>query len=183
MAAFWLAADTYDITDDKWNTKTVFDKTWTWDYGIWWWDARAALEDIFNEKLLQRYVEARQRWVSFWSTTEAEWDIMKATNRLQKNVKFSSSDEDFTDAYKDLLQWVWEETFHAKYNESDWKQYLKDMQEWRTNINVALLTNDTTWVRQNPQSSNDAISKTFSWFQTWNNQWTWLPSMSDIWNR
>jgi len=184
MAALWLRLEDAWRIEDSWE----FDINWSVWYDPLWmeilsWPINASLDKLIAELKLQKMVTARNNNVSFWQVTEAEWKmIWDAATILKQATWLWSTDKDFTDAYKDLLNAVWKATFHEDYSDEQWQQFVKDKKEWRTNVNVAILTNNTSWVKTDKKDSDDAISDTFNWFSTWDvaQNPTWMPSMKDI---
>lgn len=177
MADFYIAMDDADRIDDG-----VFDKNWLWQ---WYWSwAKNAFDAMTNERLLQKYVDSRSKWVTYWSTTEAEWDIVKKTDALTKSLSFWTSDEDFTKAYKSLLAWLWEETTHSEFNNSDWLDFVGDRKAKRDNVIITTLTwrtrdNNTIWWK----SRNESEAKGSTQVNTWSNMWTWSYTWTwDFWD-
>ena len=180
MAALWINLE------NAWRIKNwELDINWTVWYDPLWmeilsWPLNASLDKLIAELKLQKMVTARSNNVSFWQVTEAEWKmIWDAATTLKQATWLWSTDKDFTNAYKDLLNAVWKATFHEDYSDGQWQQFVKDKQAWRTNVNIAILTNNTAWVRQSTTTADDAVDKTFQ--QAWKSWWAWwVPSMSQL---
>ena len=172
-------ADFQISMDDMWKIDDwIFDKNWLWNTRFWWWPAKAAFDAMTSEQLLNKYVQARSSWVTFWSTTEAEWDIMKATNALEKTTWFLSSDEDFTRAYKSYLRWVWEQTMKKPFTNEEWDSFWMTRKTNRDKVNISSTNGG---VKNNPPKSTDTpnapiIPNVPSW-----TQWTWWrQSLGDL---
>lgn len=149
-------ADFQIAMDDMWKIKNwVFDKNWLWNSWFGWWPAKATFDAMTNEQLLNKYVQARSSWVTFWSTTEAEWDIMKATNALEKTTWFLSSDKDFTNAYKSYLHWVWEQTMKKPFSNEEWDSFWMTRKMNRDSMEI----NSSNSERDRRKEFDDAISK------------------------
>lgn len=172
-------ADFQIAMDDMWKIDNwTFDKNWLWGTRFWWWPAKAAFDAMTNEQLLNKYVQARSSWVTFWSTTEAEWDIMKATNALEKTTWIQSSDVAFTKAYKSYLHWVWEQTMKKPFTNEEWDSFWMTRKMNRDNINISSTNGG---VKNNPPKSTTTpnapiVPNAPSW-----TQWTWWrQSLGDL---
>lgn len=176
-------ADFQIAMDDKWKIKYVdgewiFDKNWLWNSWFGWWPAKATFDAMTNEQLLNKYVQARSSWVTFWSTTEAEWDIMKATNALEKTIWFLSSDKDFTNAYKSYLHWVWEQTMKKPFSNEEWDSFWMTRKMNRDNVNISSTNGGVKNNPPKPTTTPNApiVPNAPSW-----TQWTWWkPSLWDL---
>ena len=172
-------ADFQIAMDDMWKIDDwIFDKNWLWNTRFWWWPAKAAFDAMTSEQLLNKYVQARSSWVTFWSTTEAEWDIMKATNALEKTTWLQSSDKDFTRAYKSYLRWVWEQTMKKPFTNEEWDSFWTTRKTNRDNVNISSTNGGVKNNPPKPTTTPNApiIPNVPSW-----TQWTWWKqSLGDL---
>lgn len=163
-------ADFQIAMDDMWKIDDwVFDKNWLWNSRFWWWPAKAAFDAMTSEQLLNKYIQARSSWVTFWNTTEAEWDIMKATNALEKTTWLQSSDKDFTRAYKSYLRWVWEQTMKKPFTNEEWDIFWTTRKTNRDNVNIS----STKWWSNELINVDTALSWLDSWKQWTTTWWSW----------
>lgn len=172
-------ADFQIAMDDMWKIDNwTFDKNWLWGTRFWWWPAKAAFDAMTSEQLLNKYVQARSSWVTFWSTTEAEWDIMKATNALEKTTWLQSSDKAFTRAYKSYLRWVWEQTMKKPFTNEEWDSFWTTRKANRDSINISSTNGGVKNNPPKPTTTPNApiIPNAPSW-----TQWTWWrQSLGDL---
>lgn len=164
---------TRDVTKD-WVTKTIFDTTiWQWK---WMWTIWIKYRQLMKQLLLNKVTEARNKWATFWSMTEYEWDILEDAASALK-IQWTSTDEWFTDEFNKLVNAYWKLTQDTKQNitKNEWKNYVN-----KVRAENVQLQSSKSWVKNNAPKWN-AVPNTPSWTSWGTAQSNWWKESSADW--
>ena len=112
-----------DTQDESWN----FETWWVWFLGFY---PRTTIKDKFDQITnllkLDKMIQARNNWVSFWQVTEWEWEIIE---NAASSMNWWRKDASIDKRLKETIAAVWHTTFWKEMTSEDWENFKKQQKE------------------------------------------------------